>query len=49
MKKSVRKSENTSKWKYNSLKSVGCSKAVPRGKFITVEPFFKKQEESQTI
>lgn len=37
------------KWKYYSLKSVGCSKAVLRGKFIAVEPFFKKQEESQTI
>ena len=50
MKKSIRKSENTSiKMEILQSKICGCSKAVLREKFIAVEPFFKKQEESQTI
>ena len=31
----------------NHSKSMGCYKAVPRGKFLAIQAFFKKEERSQ--
>ena len=36
------------KWKHNTSKSMGCSKRVPREKFIAIKAFLRKQEKSQT-
>ena len=34
-------------WKHNHKKSMGCTKAGIRGKFIEIQAFLKKQEKSQ--